>query len=192
MWTNGLQLAGASAAFPSGPTTNDVFFRTDLGCIFTFDGLKWVTVAPATNACFRARNAATFTPGTDVDTLAVVDTIDFDFGSRYDPTNKRFTAPIAGVYLLGMTGGHTAPLAGNYLAVGVGVNTSTAFSHVFSEMMESSTYATPAPLTSGTKLVSLAANDFVYPIVRENGAVGNRTIAAGSVVFSGHLVRGTT
>ena len=42
----GISAAGLNAgtSFPGGPATNDLFFRTDLGLIFTYTGTIWYTV----------------------------------------------------------------------------------------------------------------------------------------------------
>lgn len=36
----------AGTSNPGGPTTNDLFFRTDLGMIFTYNGTRWLCVCP--------------------------------------------------------------------------------------------------------------------------------------------------
>lgn len=44
MWSNGFQLAGAGASFPEKPADNDVFFRTDEGKLYHFNGSIWVSL----------------------------------------------------------------------------------------------------------------------------------------------------
>ena len=41
---NGMQLRGAGASFPGSVTTGDLFFREDLGDLFYWNGLRWLSV----------------------------------------------------------------------------------------------------------------------------------------------------
>lgn len=48
------------AAFPAGPTANDVFYRTDLGMWFFYDGTRWLSTELFT--CQLRTNSATVQP----------------------------------------------------------------------------------------------------------------------------------
>lgn len=59
--SGGLVLKPGAAAFPTGPATNDVFYRTDIGMWFFYDGTRWMCTClhdlPLTRPDFTALSA---------------------------------------------------------------------------------------------------------------------------------------
>jgi hypothetical protein len=43
LFVNGWNIKGAGTSFPGDPSTNDTFFRTDLGWLCYYDGTRWLT-----------------------------------------------------------------------------------------------------------------------------------------------------
>ncbi len=46
MWTNGFQVSGGGSGFPTQPTVNDIYFRTDLHSLYQYTGAAF-TAGPS-------------------------------------------------------------------------------------------------------------------------------------------------
>jgi hypothetical protein len=94
---------GYGASFPGSPATNDLFFRTDRGFVYRYDGSGWVAVDPSRHVAFRAyRNSAqSMTNG--IYNRVKFDTEMFDYSGSYQHTTGAnqgiFTVPEAGLYM---------------------------------------------------------------------------------------------
>lgn len=63
-------VSGASipkgTSFPAAPSTNDFFFRTDLGYIFYYDGIQWLTEGEFRQNIFLGINLTAITNGNQI------------------------------------------------------------------------------------------------------------------------------
>lgn len=94
-----LSIAGAGTSFPTSPSTNDVFFRTDLGILFCYNGTNWISVSPCATVAFHALRTTNQTPGTSI-VKVLWNSEEYDYGADFDAdgVDSNFTAPIAGLY----------------------------------------------------------------------------------------------
>jgi hypothetical protein len=157
--------------------TNDAYFNT------LFTGPGTISSIVLTNPYkFSAYRGSSQTPTAGAFTKINFDTENFDTGSNYDTSNKRFTAPLAGFYFFtarqSTTNPNTVYLIALYKNGAIykrGVNT----------------VGTTTQGAEVSALMSLALNDFVEVYVFETTANALEGTTAEFGTFDGFLVSNT-
>jgi hypothetical protein len=131
---------------------------------------------------FSAKSSATIDL-TSVEAKLALDAETYDIGGVYDPSNRRFTAPVAGRYLFTFTASVMELGGGQYNAVFIKVNgAATGYRFRAPGNRTNSEWGG----ISGNAILNLAANDYVelFGYV----ASGYIRLVAGEAIWGGHLL----
>lgn len=136
------------------PATDDYYAIVDTSATTT----KKVSQKDVNKAvAFRAWLSTDFNTATDDFKKFDTDTEDFDYGSCWDTTNDRFTAPANGVYYFAMTGSVAALTSTDELEYWIKLNGST----YVARSRAGTSVATPKTSQGINTTLALASGDYI-------------------------------
>lgn len=178
---------GSGTAFPTGMgqgNAGDLFFRTDLGALFYYNGTNWISVTSTATIAFHATRTTNQTVGTAA-TKVLWNAEEYDYGADFDAdgVDSNFTAPIAGLY-------HFAAVC-NVACVDTEIIDVALYKNgAWTTRLASQNGSRTGSLSvGGSTEIELIANDLID--IRVATAVGSRTLNGGGSIayFFGRLIR---